>query len=139
MNGRTMRMGYVSGWLPLRREAKGVFATMRGTLGTVGTLATFLGKCGGFSECLRVPFGTVETNAEVGVQESGFRSQSIDECNRKNVANLAEQVKNIDIKALTTSFLVRPLADQQNVNLAEQGIVSKSICKVEHYFSRVRE
>jgi hypothetical protein len=56
-----------------------VFAKMRGTLGTVGTLAEFLGKSGGFSGCLRVPSGTVEANAEcrsgVRDQESGFRSQ----------------------------------------------------------------
>jgi hypothetical protein len=51
---------------------------------------------------------------------------------KKNVANLADQLKGLESKALTMSFLVRQLADQPNMNLADQGVVSNSICK-EHF------
>ena len=34
-------------------------------------------------------------------------------CSRKHVADLAEQVKSLDIKALTTRLLVRHMADQE--------------------------
>src|SRR5262249_13974455 len=49
----------------LRSEVKGVFLKMCGTVGTVGILEEIVGKSDGFSECLTVPRGTVEMNAEV--------------------------------------------------------------------------
>jgi hypothetical protein len=47
----------------LRWEGEGLFLKMLGTVGTVGTLARFLGKYARFPEGLRMPRGTLETRA----------------------------------------------------------------------------
>ena len=51
MSVRRMKMNGASELRYSRWEVEGWFVQLRGTLGTVGTLARFLGKSGGFSEC----------------------------------------------------------------------------------------
>ncbi len=52
------------------------------------------------------------------------KSGTVGRSNVKKVANLADQDKRFEIKGLTRSILVRQLADQIGINLADRNYLA---------------